>query len=126
MSNDTTPVNVMNWFEVATDDPDTAAAFYSAVFGWTFQPFGDPSIDYRVVSGPGSPASFGGVTGTAPGMPAHAIFYVQVADVAAACAAIDQHGGKVIDRQLTPSAGPAFAYVHDAVGSLFGIYARPV
>jgi predicted enzyme related to lactoylglutathione lyase len=126
MSNDSTPINVMNWFEVATDDPETAANFYSSVFGWTFQPFDDPSVDYRVATGPGAPAPFGGIAGTPPGVPAHAIFYVQVADVAAACTAIEQHGGKVVERQLAPAAGPAFAYVHDPVGSLFGVYARPV
>lgn len=120
------PVNVVNWFEVATDDPDTATAFYGNVFGWTFRPFPDPeTMDYRLVSQPGSEATFGGVFGTRGAMPGHAIFYVQVADVAAACDLIERHGGKVVEQQLEPAAGPAFAYVQDPVGSLFGVYAPP-
>ena len=31
------------WFEVATDDPDKATAFYTDLFGWTFTPFADPA-----------------------------------------------------------------------------------
>lgn len=120
------PVNVMNWFEVATDHPDTAAAFYAGVFGWTLQPFEIPEVDYRLATAPGRPAPFGGITGTRPGQPAHAIFYVQVADVADACSLIEQHGGTVLERELAPAAGPAFAYVTDPVGSLFGIYSRAV
>ena len=122
----TTPVNVVNWFEVATDDPDTATSFYSTVFGWTFVPFGDPTIaDYRVAMQPGGDTPFGGVAGTGGAMPSHAIFYVQVPDVTAACEQIERHGGKVVEQQLEPAAGPAFAYVHDPVGSLFGVYAPP-
>lgn len=118
-------VNVMNWFEVLTDDPDTAQAFYSGVFGWSFEPFGDPSVDYRVAGRTGSDVPFGGVGAVPPGQPPHAIFYVQVADVAATCELAQRHGGKVVACELEPAAGPAFAYLHDAVGSLFGVYARP-
>jgi hypothetical protein len=121
-----TPQNVVNWFEVATDDPDTATSFYSTVFGWTFVPFGEPDVaDYRVAMQPGGDMPFGGVAGTGGAMPSHAIFYVQVPDVGAACEQIERHGGKVVEQQLEPAAGPAFAYVHDPVGSLFGVYTPP-
>ena len=58
------PVNVMNWFEVATDDPDAATAFYREVFGWTLQPFELPEVDYRLATSPGQPVPFGGITAT--------------------------------------------------------------
>jgi predicted enzyme related to lactoylglutathione lyase len=122
----TPPLNVVNWFEVATDDPDTATSFYSTVFGWTFVPFGDPATaDYRVAMQPGGEVPFGGVAGTGGAMPSHAIFYVQVPDVRAACELIERHGGKVVQQDLEPAAGPPFAYVHDPVGSLFGVYSAP-
>jgi predicted enzyme related to lactoylglutathione lyase len=117
--------NTLAWFEVATDDPDTAASFYSDLFGWTFSPFGDPEttgMDYRVAAPPGSDIPFGGVLGTGGAMPAHAVFYIAVADVAATCEAAERLGGKVVSKELEPAAGPAFAYVRDAVGSLFGVF----
>ncbi len=43
--------NSLAWFEVATDDPDTATSFFADLFGWTFSPFADPEtsgVDYRV------------------------------------------------------------------------------
>jgi uncharacterized protein len=120
--------NTLAWFEVATDDPDTATSFYSDLFGWTFSPFGDPEttgVDYRVAAMPGSETPFGGVVATGGAMPGHAIFYIAVADVAASCAAAEQHGGKVVSKELDPPAGPPFAYLRDAVGSLFGVFTPP-
>jgi predicted enzyme related to lactoylglutathione lyase len=117
--------NTLAWFEVATDDPETATSFYTDLFGWTFSPFGDPETtgtDYRVAAMPGSDTPFGGVLGTGGAMPAHAVFYIAVADVAATCEAAEQLGGKVVSKQLEPAAGPAFAYLRDAVGSLFGVF----
>jgi predicted enzyme related to lactoylglutathione lyase len=124
MTNASIP-NSLAWFEVATDDPDTAASFYADLFGWTFSPFADPEttgMDYRVATQPGSDVPFGGVVGTGGAMPGHAVFYIAVADVGAACEAAERLGGKVVARELEPSVGPAFAYLRDPVGSLFGVF----
>ena len=117
--------NMLAWFEVATDDPDTASSFYSDLFGWTFSPFGDPETtgsDYRVATMPGSEVPFGGILGTGGAMPGHAVFYIAVTDVAATCTAAEQFGGKVVSKELAPPAGPPFAYLRDPVGSLFGVF----
>jgi predicted enzyme related to lactoylglutathione lyase len=127
MTDPITP-NTLAWFEVATDDPDTATSFYSELFGWTFRPFADPETsgtDYRVAALPGSDIPFGGVVGTGGAMPGHATFYIAVADVATACATAEQLGGKVVSKELEPAAGPAFAYLRDPVGSLFGVFTPP-
>jgi predicted enzyme related to lactoylglutathione lyase len=125
---DTFLPNMLAWFEVATDDPDTATTFYSDVFDWTFSPFGDPEItgsDYRVATMPGHDVPFGGVVGTGGAMPGHAVFYIAVTDVAATCTAAEQFGGKVVSKELAPAAGPPFAYLRDPVGSLFGVFTPP-
>jgi uncharacterized protein len=127
MTNTFTP-NTLAWFEVATDDPNTATTFYADLFGWTFSPFGDPEItgmDYRVATMPGSDAPFGGVVATGGAIPSHAVFYIAVADVAATCDAAERLGGKVVSKELEPAAGPPFAYLRDAVGSLFGVFTPP-
>jgi predicted enzyme related to lactoylglutathione lyase len=125
---DTFIPNTLAWFEVATDDPDTATSFYSDLFGWTFSPFADAEttgIDYRVAALPGSSTPFGGVVATGGAMPGHAVFYIAVTDVAAACREAEQLGGKVVSKELEPPAGPPFAYLRDPVGSLFGVFTPP-
>ena len=120
--------NTLAWFEVATDDPDTATSFYADLFGWTFSSFADPEttgMDYRVAALPGSDVPFGGVVATGGAQPAHAVFYIAVSDVAATCDAAEQLGGKVVGKELEPVAGPPFAYLRDAVGSLFGVFTPP-
>lgn len=117
--------NSLAWFEVATDDPDTASSFYADLFGWTFSPFADPEttgMDYRVATLPGGDVPFGGVVGTGGAIPGHAVFYIAVTDVGAACTAAERLGGKVVSKELEPAAGPAFAYLRDPVGSLFGVF----
>lgn len=37
----TAPLNTVTWWEIPVADLDVAQAFYSAVFGWTFVPFGE-------------------------------------------------------------------------------------
>jgi predicted enzyme related to lactoylglutathione lyase len=120
--------NSLAWFEVATDDPDTASSFYSDLFGWTFSPFADPEttgMDYRVATLPGRDEPFGGVVATGGAMPGHAVFYIAVTDVGAACEAAERLGGKVVSKELEPPVGPAFAYLRDPVGSLFGVFTPP-
>ena len=53
------------------------------------------------------------------------MFYIAVADVPATCEAAEQLGRKVVSKELDPAAGPPFAYLRDAVGSLFGVSAPP-
>jgi predicted enzyme related to lactoylglutathione lyase len=58
-------------------------------------------------------------------MPGHAVFYIAITDVSAACAAAEKLGGTVVAQELEPPAGPAFAYLRDPVGSLFGVFTPP-
>ena len=78
--------------------------------------------DYRLASLADGDAPFGGVAGTSGATPGHAIFYIAVADVDATCRAAEALGGKVVDKDLEPPAGPPFAYLQDAVGSRFGVF----
>ena len=116
------------YFEIVSPKAERARAFYTDLFGWAFSPFADPEttgMDYRVAALPGSDTPFGGVVATGGAMPGHAVFYIAVADVAATCEAAEQLGGKIVRKELDPPAGPAFAYLRDAVGSLFGIFTPP-
>jgi predicted enzyme related to lactoylglutathione lyase len=125
----TTPApGTLAWFEVAAADPDAAELFYGKLFDWTFAP--DPvsagiGLDYRITTGPTVDTPMGGVTKAQDGMPNHAVFYILVADVAATCATAVELGGSVVAKEESPPAGPAFAYLRDPAGSMFGVFTPP-
>jgi predicted enzyme related to lactoylglutathione lyase len=106
-------------------DPEAAAAFYGALFGWTTEEFG-PFTMFRLpgyVGGePEQPVSREVVATMAPAgdAPAHwsANFWVPDADAAAAKAA--ELGGSVLD---PPSDSPGFrnAVLADPIGVTFAI-----
>ena len=124
----TNPTNTLAWFEVATDDPDTATAFFTDLFGWTFTPFADPEeagVDYRVATQPEGGPPFGGVVATGGAMAPHAIVSIAVADVGAMCRATEKLGGTVELEDLSPKAGPPNAYLRDPLGNLFSVFAPP-
>ena len=121
MSNTATP-NPVSWFEIHTADAERAKAFYGGVFGWTFD---DSLPGYSLVQmGDGAPIG-GGIAHTDGSSPNDAVFNVQVPDVAAAVAAVKEHGGSVVaDVDATPI-GLTFAYVANPDGAVFGLWCPP-
>ncbi len=118
-------MDTVAWFEVATDDAAGAQEFYGELFGWTFAADPDAAaggMDYRLISYPGGERPAGGVFATGGQFPNHAVFSVAVADVAEACARAEKLGGTVVHAVTEPGAGPAFAYLKDRSGNLFGIF----
>jgi hypothetical protein len=103
------------WNEAAMDDPEAAQRFYSAVFGFRFDP----------VEGAGGYATFavgdtplGGLGGHAPGSPQGWLVCFSVASADQAAAAVEAGGGKV---QTAPMDTPfgRFAMVEDPWGAAF-------
>ncbi len=118
--------NMLAWFEVATDDPDTASSFYGDLFGWTFSPFADPETtgsDYRVArrcqAARSRSAASWGRAGRCPATPCSTSPSPMSLPRATAA---ERFGGKVVSKELAPPAGPPFAYLRDPVGSLFGVF----
>lgn len=110
---DGTPI----WYELMTDAPDAAQAFYAPVMGWVFDtPPGGMERDYRVFAAPDGE----GVGGIMPAaMPPTWAFYVGVADVDAMAGRVTDLGGKVhLGPQDIPGVG-RFAFVADPQGATF-------
>ena len=107
------------WHELTT--PDTAAAreFYSAVFGYTYNPV--EGMDYHVVQVGGRDA--GGIMGPTEGMPEmppHWSIYFEVDDTDAAVARVRENGGHVL---MEPEDTPygRMAVVQDSSGAGFNV-----
>lgn len=107
-------------FEIPVDNPDRAAEFYKAAFGWSFNKWAGPMEYWMVTTGPdAAPGINGGmmrrenvksVTNT-----------MGVASVDASVAAVTKAGGKLV-MPKTPIPGVGyFAYCEDTEGNLFGI-----
>ena len=82
----------MTWEDLRTSDPDTARAFYEAVFGYVFQAVDGAPEDYTTFHLPGDEAPLGGMGGMfgAEGAPPHWLVYFGVADADAAVAAAER------------------------------------
>ena len=108
---------VLHW-QMLSADPEAAAAFYSALFGW--QVSSANGLGYRSVA-----AEEGGIGGgiwpAPPGAPEMVQLYVQVPDIDAALARIEELGGRtLLPRQVLPD-GDAMALALDPLGRSFGL-----
>lgn len=115
------------WYELMTNDPAGAAAFYGAVVGWTIASQGEPTaggVDYRMI-GRSDGGHAGGVLALDADMLAGGarpiwLGYLHVADVDAAIEAIKADGGAVQMPAMDIAVG-RIAMVTDPQGAPFYI-----
>ena len=115
------PPNSACWSELGTNDPERAIEFYSNVFGWTTEPFGDSPIPYNVVKNDNR--GIGGVYKLMPeqGMPPHWLLYFSVADCDAAVQKATELGARVMKPvDDIPGVG-RFAILLDPQGAPFAL-----
>jgi len=106
------------WYELASPDPAASEAFYTAVVGWTAQPF-EGGAGYTVLNA-GS-EGVGGIMAVQPGGKPGWNGYVQVADTNAAAEAVRQAGGQVLyGPDDIPGVG-RFAFLADPQGASFSL-----
>ena len=114
----------VTWFEIGTDEPAAARAFYGELFGWSFAEDGPYTM---ITTTSDAPGPTGGIQNTARAVPdgtprTYAVPYVQVADVAATCAAVERLGGKVLVGATDVPGGPTYAHVADPAGNHIGLW----
>lgn len=115
-------MNRFTHFELATDDFEKTAAFYSQVFGWQVYKWEGP-VDYWIVDT--GDASTPGINGGL--MPASDAFKgtvntIEVDDIDAAIAKVKANGGEMImDKDVIPGVGYQ-AYFKDNVGIIVGLH----
>jgi hypothetical protein len=122
MSKMSKTTNGVTWFEIGTSDAGAAKRFYGDVFGWTFA---DDGTGYQEISTPAEAGIEGGLRQTQGQEPGYAIFYVQVADVAATVAAAEAAGGKVLVPVTVAPDGLTFAHLLDPTGNHIGVFTEP-
>ena len=116
-------------FEVPYDDGDRARRFYSQAFGWELSPMG--GLDYTIaatgpVSEQGEPSEPGFINGgmlpRADAAASGPVVVVDVEDIDAALAAVEEAGGAtVLGRSPVGDMGFA-AYARDTEGNVVGLW----
>jgi predicted enzyme related to lactoylglutathione lyase len=109
-------------FAVNVDDVDEARAFYAAVLGWTFEPWGPPGFFHVLTADGERPGPIGAIQarrdldGPIRGFECT----VAVDDVAAAVQAAVDRGGRVLMEPTTITGVGELAWLEDPSGNPFG------
>ncbi len=110
------------WNEEMVDDTPAAKAFYSAVFGFTFDQMDTEQVgegfDYSTFKTDGDP--LGGLGGTVPDMPKGWLTCFAVSSTDEAVAAVEANGGSVAMPAMDTPFG-RFAIVKDPWGAPFEV-----
>jgi len=113
------------WFDLATEDPAAARAFYGAVFGWKFRAVDGAPAGYTLIEN--ASGKVGGLFRHArpPGGKSGArwLSLISVADAARTAQLVKERGGQVL---LAPKAVPGrgvHAVFRDDQGAVFGALA---
>ena len=117
--------NTWSWNELMSSDVEAAKAFYSAVFGWTYedQDMGDAGT-YTVIAG-GDNGGLGGIMSRMPDMPVEVpdnwSVYFTVEDAAAVAAMVGELGGHAaVPPFPIPGVGTC-AVLADPHGGIFSV-----
>jgi len=112
----------LSWEDLRSSDPDASKAFYAEVLGWDYTPLEMAGPDYATFHHPGDEAPLGGLGGMMgmEGFPSHWIVYFGVADVDAAVAHVEAHGGHILSPGFDTPFG-RMAAVTDPWGASFWV-----
>ena len=118
-----TPTNgKICYLEVPASNVGQSASFYAKVFGWRMRTRGDGTQAFDDTTGQVSGAFVvGRGASTAPGL----LIYIMVDDVAAACRAVESHGGTIV-QPVGVDAPELTARFRDPGGNVLGLYQEPV
>ena len=110
-------------FEFSVADAEKAQAFYSKIFGWTFQAFPGDMPYWMVTTGPDSePGINGGILLRQGTMPPGTTNTMGVASVDGSVETIKAAGGTIVmEKTAIPGMGWV-AYAVDLDGNMFGVF----
>jgi uncharacterized protein len=109
------------YIEMPARNAEESSTFYARAFGWSVRKRGDGALSFDDTTGEVSGAFvLGRTTWAAPGI----LFYIMVDDVAAACQAVEAHGGTIV-QPIGADAPEITARFRDPAGNIVGLYQEP-
>ena len=114
------------WYDLLSNDPDAAVAFYREVVGWTAQPFAG-TAGYTMFASAQGPLG-GTIKPEGPGAPPQWVGNVHVDDVDRSAALARELGGRVVHPPTDYASIGRMAVILDPQGSPMNLFAaaRPV
>ncbi|HMO45671.1 MAG TPA: VOC family protein [Rubrivivax sp.] len=113
------------WFDLATDDPDSARAFYGSVFGWRFRRVPDANAGYTLIEN--DDGRVGGVLRQArpPQAPVGSrwLSLISVPDAQRSARLVPQLGGQELVAPAEVPGRGTHALFRDPQGAVFGVLA---
>lgn len=114
-----------NWVDLSTPDPDASRRFYHALFGWDYteEPTGgEPYIMARIDGASAAGMMRQDPAQAAQGVPPMWNMYIAVSDVAAATAAAEAHGARVVMPPMQVMDSGSMSVLFDPVGAAVGLW----
>ena len=109
--------NVVNHFEIHGTDGKKSQDFYAALFGWSID--ANNPMGYGMVSGEAGGIG-GGISKSMDGKPMVTV-YVEVADLDATLAKVQELGGSTVMPPADVPGGPRLAQFADLDGNVIGL-----
>jgi len=111
------------WADLSTTDPDTAAKFYSELFGWTLSPGAEGYLHIKY-----GEAFIGGIPPAIhhpQNVPAHWLIYIQVEDCRASTDKATALGARVFVEPMTIKGAGEMSVLGDPQSAVFALF-QPV
>ena len=108
------------WNELASPDPESSAAFYARVFGWSTEQMPGAEMTYLIISTADGHTN-GGIREAASTEPCYWVVYLGTDDLDASLARAGELGGTALSEPIDVGPG-RFAAVQDPQGAVFALY----
>jgi predicted enzyme related to lactoylglutathione lyase/NifU-like protein involved in Fe-S cluster formation len=113
------------WYDLLTNDPNSAVPFYTTVVGWGTQLFDGGGEGYTMWTN--GPTPIGGISHLPPeaaaaGAPPHWLPYIGTPDTDATAKRCEQLGGKVLTQPMDIPTIGRFAVLADPQGAVFAVF----
>jgi hypothetical protein len=106
-------------FDIGCQDREKAASFYSALFDWKTEPYGEYSEKVDTGSGVGI---MGSITALGHEPSRYVMVYVEVDDIPGHLEKVVVMGGKVVVPETEVPGGGRFAWFSDPDGNTMGLW----
>ena len=108
-------------FDIAADDAERAINFHKKVFGWKFEKWDSPAMEYWFITTGDTEPGINGGMGLKGSSEMPNMNTIDVESLDATLSAVTSNGGKVVsDKSPIPGIG-WFAVIEDTEGNMFGV-----
>jgi predicted enzyme related to lactoylglutathione lyase len=109
------------FFEIGVDDPDSAAAFYSSVFGWIIEVADDGSDSWYITTGDDDDPGIDGALTYRQDESNPTVNTMAVPSINDAARRVTEAGGKVLPPKIAIPGTGYLQYCYDLEGNMFSI-----